>query len=305
MLRFILIDKMDDHNHIESGQRQDNAFKTGIILNIIFIVLEIIFGYISNSMALLSDAAHNFSDVMALGFSWTAILLSQRKPDLKFTYGFRRSTILVALLNTILLLASVVFIVFETFQRIGSPVEIKSRYVIIVASSGILVNGVTAWLFSASHKLDLNIRSVFLHFVADTLVSLGVVISGVIIALTKITWIDSAVSLAVAVVILYTTYKLLIRTINLALDAVPDNIDINAVKNYLEGIPHVIGIHDLHIWALSTSDAAITVHLTTDIQTGSDFISSIRNDLTEKFAIGHTTIQVELGGETEGCNDCN
>ena len=296
---------MDHHNHTEPNRWQGNAFKTGIVLNVIFIILEIIFGYLANSMALLSDAAHNFSDVMALGFSWTAILISQRKPDSKFTYGFRRSTILVALLNTILLLSSVVYIVFKTINRIGSPMEINSLYVIVVASSGIFVNGITAWLFSGNRRQDLNIRSVFVHFVADTLVSLGVVISGILIAVTKISWIDSVVSLAVAAVILYTTYKLLIRTINLALDAVPDNIDINAVREYLEELPNVTGIHDLHIWALSTSDAAMTVHLTTDTQTGSGFISEIQDNLKKRFAIGHSTIQIEFGENVSECNNCN
>jgi cobalt-zinc-cadmium efflux system protein len=256
-------------------------------------------------MALISDAAHNFSDVLALGFSWIAILLSQRKPSLKFTYGFRRSTILIALLNTILLLATVVYIAFETIHRISVPVEIKSGVVIFVASGGILINGITAWLFSRLRRNDLNIRSVFLHFAADTLVSAGVVLSGIVIAVTRIRWIDSAVSLAIVGVILFTTYNLLIRTINLALDAVPENIDINAVRKYLEGIPQVKGVHDLHIWALGTSDTAITVHLATNAPTDSNFISVIQNHLNERFSIGHSTIQVEYGESPEGCNDCN
>ncbi len=296
---------MDHSKSIEFEKDQNKAIKAGIALNVLFVILEIIFGYISNSMALISDAAHNFSDVLALGFSWIAILVSQRKPDMKFTYGFRRSTILIALFNTILLLASVGYIAFETIKRLRLPVEVNTLNVIVVASSGIIINGITAWLFSRMRKHDLNLRSVFLHFVADTLVSLGVVVSGIIIAITGLPWIDSAVSLAVIGVILLTTYNLLIRTINLALDAVPENIDINAVKKYLEGIPNVTGIHDLHIWALGTSDTAMTVHLTTSSRTEISFISEIQAYLNDNFSIGHSTIQVEFGENPEECNNCN
>lgn len=296
---------MDHSKSMEFERNQNNAIKAGIVLNVLFVILEIIFGYLSNSMALISDAAHNFSDVLALVFSWIAILVSQRKPDMKFTYGFRRSTILIALVNTIILLGSVVYIAYETIQRLRLPEEINSLNVIIVASSGIIINGITAWLFSRLRKHDLNVRSVFLHFVADTLVSLGVVVSGIIIALTGVRWIDSAVSLAVTGVILFTTYNLLIRTINLALDAVPENIDINAVRKYLEGIPQVTGIHDLHIWALGTSDTAMTVHLTTNTRTEMSFISEIQGYLDDNFSIGHSTIQIEFGESGEECNNCN
>lgn len=285
-----------EHNHSHSNDiNLGNAFKIGISLNIIYIIIEASYGFFSNSMALVADAGHNLSDVLALVFSWVAVILSQRKPTLKFTYGFRRSTILIALLNTVLLLAAVAFIVWETIQRIDNPIEINSNSVIIVAAIGIVINGFTAWLFMKGKKHDLNIRSAFVHFVADALVSLGVVVAGIIMAFTNIVWIDSFVSFAIIAVILYSSYHLLIDSVNLALDAVPENVNIEAVRNYLKSLPQVTDIHDLHIWALSTTDAALTVHLTTNTQTDVSFISSIQHELHKQFDIEHSTLQIEYG----------
>lgn len=285
-----------EHNHSHSHDiNLGNAFKIGISINIVFIIIEASYGFLSNSMALVADAGHNLSDVLALVFSWVAVMLSQRKPTLKFTYGFRRSTILIALLNTILLLVAVAFIVWETIQRLGKPIEINSNSVIIVATIGIAVNGFTAWLFMKGKKHDLNIRSAFVHFIADALVSLGVVIAGIIMAFTGIVWIDSVVSFAIIAVILYSSYHLLIDSVNLALDAVPENVNIEAVRNYLKNLPEVTDIHDLHIWALSTTDAALTVHLTTNTQTDVSFISSIQHELHKQFDIEHSTLQIEYG----------
>jgi cobalt-zinc-cadmium efflux system protein len=280
------------HNHnIKLG----NAFKTGIAINIIFVAVEALAGFYSNSMALVADAGHNLSDVLALVFSWIAVIISQRQPTLKFTYGFRRSTILVALLNTILLLIAVGFIIYETFSRLREPLDINAGSVMLVASLGIVINGFTAWLFMKGKKNDLNIRSAFVHFVADALVSLGVVVAGILIALTGIQWIDSVVSFVIIAVILYGSYNLLIDSVNLALDAVPENIKIEHVHDYLAALPEVTGVHDLHIWSLGTTDAALTVHLTTSVQTTLNFITSIQHHLHEQFEIEHSTIQVEFG----------
>lgn len=285
-----------EHNHSHSHDMNlGNAFKIGISINIVFIIVEAVYGFLSNSMALVADAGHNLSDVLALVFSWIAVILSQRKPTLKFTYGFRRSTILIALLNTILLLAAVAFIVWETIQRLGKPLEINSNSVITVAAIGIAVNGFTAWLFMKGKKHDLNIRSAFVHFIADALVSLGVVVAGIIMAYTGIVWVDSLVSFAIIAVILYSSYHLLIDSVNLALDAVPENVNIQAVRDYLKSLPEVSDIHDLHIWALSTTDAALTVHLATNTQTDVAFITNIQHQLHQQFDIEHATIQVEYG----------
>ncbi|HKK41879.1 MAG TPA: cation diffusion facilitator family transporter [Bacteroidales bacterium] len=290
-----------DHQHTPLGHI-GNAFKAGIALNVIFIVLEVIYGFLSNSMALVSDAGHNFSDVVALVFSWIAILLSERKPTMKFTYGLRRSTILAALFNTILLLVAVAFLLYETIDRIGSTDVIKSGNIIIISSAGIIINGLTAWLFMKGKKHDLNIRSAFVHFLADTLVSAGVLLAGIIMFFTAIWWIDTVVSFIIIVVILYSSYRLLIDSVSLALDAVPENIDIRAVRKYLGSIKGVDGVHDLHIWALSTSAAALTVHLVTDIRTDVSFISGIQQALLDKYGIEHSTIQVEFGGKSEPCS---
>ncbi len=293
-----------DHQHNELN-KTGIAFKTGILLNIIFIVIEIVYGILANSMALVSDAGHNFSDVLALLFSWIAIRLSQKKPTLKFTYGFRRSTILTAILNTILLIGATGFILWETIRRISHPEPVDSDTVILVASAGIIVNGITAWLFLKGRKEDLNIRSAFLHFVADTLVSAGVAFSGLIILLTGINWIDSAVSMIIIAVILYSSYHLLIDSVSLALDAVPDNIDIDAVRSYLTSFDEVNGVHDLHIWGLSTRETALTVHLETKPMTDTTLISNIQRELRNRFNIQHSTIQIEFGSQTDNCNECN
>ena len=288
-----------EHRHSNNDINLGNAFKTGIALNIIFVAIEALFGFLSNSMALTADAGHNLSDVLALVFSWMAIILSQRKPTMKFTYGFRRSTILIALLNTIFLLAAVVFIVYETIERLNKTAEINANNIMIVASAGIVVNAFTAWLFLKEKKHDLNVRSAFVHFVADALVSFGVVVAGIIIAYTGILWIDSLVSFTIVVVILYSSYHLLIDSVNLALDAVPENINIEEVSEFLKKLPEVSGVHDLHIWALSTTDAALTVHLSTCEKTDINFITSIQNQLQERFRIEHSTIQIEFGSNED------
>jgi len=298
---------MLEHHHHHHSQTNNigNPFKIGISINLLFIVAEVFYGFISNSMALVSDAGHNFSDVLALVFSWMAIRLSQKKPTFRFTYGFRRSTILAAILNTLLLLVAVVFIIWETLHRWNKPMAIDSDYVMIVAAVGIVVNGFTAWLFIKGKKQDVNIRSAFTHFVADALVSLGVVVAGLIMAITGIYWIDSVVSFVIIVVIVYSSYHLLIDSVSLALDAVPENIDIQAIRQFLCSQPEITGIHDLHVWALGTNTAALTVHIQTNTQTDVAFITNIQQKLKNDFKIEHATIQVEYGRQSELCNDCN
>ena len=289
------------HSH-NDNIRLGNAFKIGITINILFVIAEALAGFSSNSMALIADAGHNLSDVLALVFSWVGVVLAKRQPTLKFTYGFRRSTILVALLNTILLLVAVSFIIYETVQRLHKPLEINTNSMMLVAAIGIGVNAFTAFLFMKGRENDLNVRSAFIHFVADALVSLGVVIAGILISLTGIQWIDTVVSFAIIAVILYASYNLLIDSVNLALDAVPENIKIESVRDYLVNLPEVTGVHDLHIWSLGTTDAALTVHLTTSVQTSVSFISSIQHHLHEQFNIEHSTIQVEYG-DMEDCGN--
>jgi cobalt-zinc-cadmium efflux system protein len=293
------------HHHAIRSRNLSNAFKIGITLNVIFIVVEIVYGFLANSMALVADAGHNFSDVLALIFSWIAVKLSERKPTLRFTYGFRRSTILVTILNTVLLFVAVGFLLWETIRRIGETQTIDSQMVMVVAGIGIVINGFTAWLFVEGKKHDLNIKSAFLHFLADTLVSAGVVVAGLLMTLTGINRIDTVMSFIIIAIILYNAYKLLIESVSLALDAVPENIDIQEVSGYFSSLPEVTGIHDLHIWALSTSSAALTVHLETNTQTDAAFVHGIRKHLIDKFGIEHATIQVEFGSQAGECYNCN
>jgi len=294
------------HHHTHEHSSMGMSFKIGISINLVFIAFEVFYGIISNSTALLADAGHNFSDVLALAFSWVAIWLSERKPTEKFTYGYRRSTILIAILNTFILLIAIGFVMWEAIDQFGKPREIISSNVITLASIGIIVNGFTAWLFSKGKKHDLNIKSTFMHFVADALVSLGVVIAGVIILFTNLQWIDSLVTIIIVGFIIYSTYHLLIDSINLALDAVPENIDINQIRNYLENLDAVTGIHDLHVWALSTSQSALTVHLTTNSPTDNGFIIEIQHHLHENYNIEHATIQIEYGNDNQCCRtNCN
>ena len=299
----IFKDMSRDHQH--SSNNMGNAFKIGILINVVFIAVEVVFGILSKSTALLADAGHNLSDVLALAFSWFAILISHRKPNLRFTYGLRRTTILTAIVNTLLLIVAVGFIAYEAIIRLASNVQIQGSTVIIVALLGITVNGFTAYLFMKGKEHDLNIKSSFLHFVADALVSLGVVIAGIVIILTGLSWIDSLVSLIIAVFILYSSYRLLIDSVNLALDAVPKNIDINAVSKYLSGLKNVISIHDLHIWALSTSETALTVHIVIDGLVDDNFTHVVSDHISDNFNIKHSTIQVEQLN-SEKCNNlCN
>ena len=292
-----------EHQHTHSSSiKLSNAFKIGISINVIFIIIEGLAGLISNSTALIADAGHNLSDVLTLILSWIAVILSQRQPTLKFTYGFRRTTILAALLNTILLLVAVGFIIYETVVRLSHPVTINANNMVIVASIGIGVNGFTAWLFMKDKNRDLNIRSAFVHFLSDALISLGVVIAGLLVKYTGIQWFDSAVSFLIIAVILYGSYRLLIDSVNLALDAVPDNIKIEQVLDYLKSLPEVTGVHDLHIWSLGTTNAALTVHLKTCVPTDVSFITSIQHKLYEQFDIEHSTVQVEYGSD-EDCGN--
>lgn len=286
-----------EHSHsLPAEIRLSRAFKTGITINVIFIIAEAFAGVFSNSIALIADAGHNLSDVLTLIFSWIAISLSQRQPTLKFTYGFRRSTILIALLNTLLLLVAVGFIIYETIVRLNHPRSVNANIMIIVASFGIIINGFTAFLFVKEKSRDLNIKSTFFHFVADALVSFGVVAAGIVMKFTTIQWIDSAVSFVIIAVILYGSYRLLTDSLDLALDAVPQNINIDHVLEYLKSLPEVAGVHDLHIWSLGTTNAALTVHLRTCVPTNMSFISSVQHHLLKDFDIEHSTIQVEFGG---------
>jgi cobalt-zinc-cadmium efflux system protein len=281
------------HNHSHEVNNLEKAIKIGILLNFIYICVEFVFGFISNSMALITDAGHNFSDVISLLLAWLSMWMIRKNSTRKFTYGYKKGSILIALINATLLMFALGVISFEAIKRLYTVNEVGGQTIIIVASIGIIINGFTTLLFIKGRKEDLNIKGVFLHMLTDTLVSLAVVISGVLILVFGYNWIDSVISLAVVVVIFIGTWNLLKDTIKLSVDAVPSHIEFDKVYDYLKSLKCVSDVHDLHIWAMSTSQNALTVHLVIKENSGEGFIMGINNDLKDKFNISHSTIQIE------------
>ena len=290
------------HRHTHAGLDYGRAFAIGIALNLVYVVGEAIAGIISGSLALLADAGHNLGDVLGLSLSWGAAVLSRRRPSGRFTYGLRSSSILAALANAIILLVVTGGIAWEALWRLGHPVPVASTMVIWVATAGILVNGLTALLFASGSQRDLNLKSAFLHMAADTAVTAGVVAAGVAIALTGWLWLDPAVSLIVSGVIVIGTWGLVKSAIGLALDAVPEGIDAAAVRAHLLSTPGVTGLHDLHIWGMSTTETALTCHLVMpDGHPGDATLNGIAQQLDHRFGIHHATIQIELADTEEAC----
>lgn len=280
-----------DHSH---AQTYGKAFAIGIGLNVAYVIVEVVYGLMIDSSALLADAGHNTSDVFSLIFAWFAMAIAQKRPAKKFTYGLRRSTILVSILNALLLFGAAGVIGWEAYQKILEPVEVAGTTVMIVAGIGLVINTATALLFMKGQKEDLNIKGAFLHMAADAGVSLGVVISGLLINETGAMWIDPVTSFIILIVIVYGTWGLFIDSINLALDAVPKDIDYEEVENFLKKNEQVESIHDLHIWAMSTTENVLSVHIVLKTGKSDEFLKEIKKELKEKFKIHHSTIQVEV-----------
>jgi cobalt-zinc-cadmium efflux system protein len=291
-----------DHNH--APKDFGKAFIIGIALNTIFIICEIIYGLKANSLALLADAGHNASDVIGLFVAWIATILAKRKASKNFTYGLQSATIIAALINAVLLVVASTGIIFEAAQRLihENSQAVGSTTVIFVALMGIFVNGCSAWPFAKGSKNDLNIRGAFMHMAADAMVSLGVVISGIIIFKTGALFVDPITSLIIALVILISTWSLLKDSIKLSLHAVPKEIDSIKVREYLKSLPNVKEIHDLHIWAMSTSDVALSAHFLMNCHPENDFLKEVEHHLDHHFNIGHSTIQIEVGDSDARCN---
>ncbi len=288
------------HNHVSSNYNR--AFAIGIALNVSFVIVEAVYGVLAHSIALLADAGHNLSDVLSLILAWGASLLSRRPPNRRYTYGLRRSSILIALLNAILLLLAMGGITWETLQRFSNPEAIAGGTVIGVAAVGIFINTITALMFMSGRKLDLNIRGAFLHMTADALVSLGVVLAGIAIVATGWLWFDPVVSLIIVAVVVVSTWQLLKDSVNLALDAVPEGIEPLAVQTYLAQRSGVTSVHDLHIWAMSTTETALTAHLVMPSgHPGDDFLAQTCRELHDHFGIEHATLQIEVGDSNQSC----
>jgi cobalt-zinc-cadmium efflux system protein len=287
----------DDHNHEHTHAPENfgKAFAIGVGLNAGFVILEAVYGVLGNSVALLADAGHNLGDVLGLLVAWAASVLVRRAPSIRFTYGLRGSSILAALFNAIFLLMTVGAISWEALQRLGSPEPVSGKTVMIVAAIGILVNGITAWLFAAGREGDLNLRGAFLHMASDALLSVGVVVSGLIILMTGWLWLDPIVSLAINAFIVLGTWGLLRDSLGMSMAAVPGHINPVEVRRFIEGQPGVASVHDLHIWPMSTTETALTCHLVIpEGHPGDTFVHELSEQLASRFDINHPTIQIEV-----------
>lgn len=277
------------------------AFLIGTLLNVVFVLVEAGYGISVNSVALLADAGHNLSDVLGLLIAWGAATLSKRQPSAHFTYGLRRTSILAALFNAVFLLVAIGAIAYEAVQRLFHPQPVEGGVIMAVAAVGIVINGITAWLFASGRKGDINIRGAFLHMAADAAVSAGVVAAGFLVTQTGWLWLDPATSLVIVAVIIIGTWGLLRSSVAMSLDRVPDGIAPAEVDSALMGLPGVTRVHDLHIWPMSTTEVALTCHLVMpDGCPGDSFLHDASSMLHDQFEIGHSTIQVERN-EHEAC----
>ncbi|MEG4118495.1 cation diffusion facilitator family transporter [Microcoleus sp. N9_B4] len=296
------------HNHSQEGNdhggaNYNRAFVVSVALNTGFVIIEAVYGILANSLALLADAGHNLSDVLGLLLAWGASILVRRLPTARRTYGLRRSSILAALLNAILLLVASGAIAWEATQRFLEPSPVSGGTIIGVAAVGIVINTGSALMFMAGRQNDLNIRGAFLHLVADAVVSLGAVLAGIAIVLTGWLWFDPVVSLIIVVVIVVGTWQLFQESLNLVTDAVPAGIEPLAVRTYLAELPGVAGVHDLHIWAMSTTETALTAHLVIPTgYPGDAFLVRVAQELHDQFSIEHTTLQIETGDPSYPCS---
>ncbi len=283
------------HGHVHAPPDFGWRFLVAAALNGVFIVAEVVFGFRANSLALLADAGHNFSDAVGLLMAWAAWWLGKKGPQPSFTYGYRGASIMAALLNALLLLVAIGGIVWEAVQRLMHPDLVAGMTVMWVAAGGIVVNGVTAWLFTQGQS-DLNIRAAFLHLLSDAVVSAAVVIAGFVMMQTHWVWLDPALSLVVSAVIVWGTWGLLRDAVKLSLQGVPTGVDFDNVKVYLSGLPGVADVHDLHIWGMSTTEVALTAHLMMPQgHPGDDFLHALARDLKAHHGIIHATVQIEMG----------
>ncbi|MCB1484003.1 MAG: cation transporter [Hyphomicrobiaceae bacterium] len=288
------------HGHHHTPTDFGRAFAIGIALNLAFVALEAGYGFYANSMALLADAGHNLSDVAGLVVAWAGAALAKRPPSMRFTYGFGTASIHAALVNAVLLLIAVVAIVWAAVERIASPEHVDAHIVFWVAAFGIVINVATAMLFHSGAKHDLNVRGAFLHMAADAAVSAGVVLTALAMMVWNTTWLDPAISIVIAAVIVWSTWGLLKDATRLSVQGVPPGIDAAEVRSTLLKAPGVESVHDLHIWPLSTTATALSAHLVIPAgHPGDDFLRAVGETLKHDFFIAHVTLQIEQGdGET-------
>ena len=300
-----------NHNHRNGGHHHHHApvaghgraFAIAVVLNVTIVLIQGMYGVIAHSTALLADAGHNLSDVLGLLLAWGATSLTARRPSARYTFGYGSTSILASLVNAGLLLFACGVIVAEALGRLMNPAPVAGLTVFVVATVGMLVNGFSAWLFMRGQKEDLNIRGAFLHMAGDALISAAVAMSGLVILATNWTWLDPVMSLLVVAVIVYGTWGLLRDSVRLALDAVPPGVDLQRIREYLAGQPGVTDVHDLHVWALSTTGNALSAHLVIPAgHPGDAAVDAIVFTLREEFAMQHATLQVDLGTTHHHCS---
>ncbi|MEJ2376005.1 MAG: cation diffusion facilitator family transporter [Pseudolabrys sp.] len=284
-----------DHGHSHAPESFGRAFAIATGLNVALVVAQVFYGLATNSLALLADAGHNAGDVMGLVLAWGAYAVADWRPSARFTYRLRGASILSAFANGLILLVAIGAIGWEAIRRLMQPEPVAAVDVMIVAGIAVVVNGVSAWLLSRGSQSDLNVRGAFLHMLADAGVSVGVIAAAGGIMLTGWEWLDPAASLLISAVILVGTWRLLREALRLSLGAAPEKIDLAGVRRYLKGLPEVSEVHDLHVWAMSTTETALTCHLVTPAgHPGDDFLHRVAQELQHKFEIGHATMQIEL-----------
>jgi cobalt-zinc-cadmium efflux system protein len=296
----------DHHHHNQELQTVSNALIMGIALNGLFVITEIVAGFYSNSLSLLSDAGHNLGDVASLCVSLFAWRLTKVKPNSRYTYGFKKATVLASLLNAAILLIAVGSIGWEAIQRILHPEPIQGKIVAIVAGVGIIINGLSAYLFYRNKDTDLNMKGAYLHLLADALVSLGVVVGGVVLYYTGWQWLDPIVGLMVIAAIVVSSWRLLAESLRMSLDGVPYNIDLEKIKNSATRIPGIKGIHHIHVWAMSTTKNALTAHLIVDEHLDEKELQVAKKEFRhqlEHLNIGHATLETDL--ENNMADDCD
>lgn len=295
-------DEHDTHHHhyIPSDKR----YSIAIALNLGFVVAETAAGVFANSTALLSDAAHNLSDVLGLALAGGAAWLAKQSAGAQRTYGFSKATVLAALANALVVVAVCGGLMWEALRRFSAPQETAPLIVMAAAGIGVVINGATAMLFAAGRKSDVNVRGAFLHMLGDAGVSAAVILAGLAIWLTGLDWIDPAISLAIVALILWSSWGLLRESLDLALDAAPSGIDVAAVRAHLRSWPGVAAVHDLHVWAMSANAAALTAHVVRPEGSDDTFLTALRESIKVRFGIGHVTLQVERE-KPDGCVECD
>ncbi|HWB90332.1 MAG TPA: cation diffusion facilitator family transporter [Puia sp.] len=292
------------HHHPVNLEKVNRAFVIGIVLNFLFVIIEVVVGLAIHSLSLLSDAGHNLADVASLAMALIAIRLLKIKPTEKYTYGYKKTTILVALLNAAILLISLGAIGYEAIHRLMEPEPLPGMKISIVAGIGIVINAVTALLFMRDRQHDLNVRGAFLHLLSDAVVSAALVIGGIVIYFTHLFWIDAALSLLVAIVILFSTWQLLRDSLRLSLDGVPQGIEIKKIRETIVRIPGIRDFHHIHVWAISTTENALTAHLCVDRNAGMDLVEQLKHTVKHELLhqnIQHSTLEVEM--EDSPCDE--